>query len=105
MALKLFSLNFAQVVLQIIQKYTPKATIQGDRHILDIPKNQGSDLETVPFMSEEDMNKGGHTTLKYEQNNAHLQDNHGCPTNAWCRCIDAYGHQISTCMQSPTNGL
>ena len=53
----------------------------------------------------EDMNKGGHITLKHEQNDAYLQHNHGSPPNAWRRCTDAFGNQISTCMQSPTNGL
>ena len=43
--------------------------------------------------------------MKYEQNNAYLQHNHGSPPNAWCRCTDAFGNQISICMQSPTNGL
>ena len=51
------------------------------------------------------MNKGGHITMKYEQNNAYLQHDHGSPPNAWCRCTDAFGNPISICMQSPTDGL
>ena len=43
--------------------------------------------------------------MKYEQNNAYLKHDHGSPPNAWCRCTDALGNQISICMQSPTNGL
>ena len=43
--------------------------------------------------------------MKYEQNNAYLPHDHGSPPNAWCRCTDAFGNQISICMQSPTNGL
>ena len=43
--------------------------------------------------------------MKYEQNNAYLQHDHGSPPNAWCQCTDAFGNQISICMQSPTDGL
>ena len=51
------------------------------------------------------MNKGGHITFKYQQNTAYSQHDDGSPPNAWCWCTDAFGTQISTCMQSPTNGL
>ena len=105
MTLNLFSLKLIQVFLQITQKCTPNATTKGDGNILRVRRNHGSDFETVPFMSQEDMNKGGHITLKYEQNNAYLQHDHGSPPNAWFRCTGAFGNQISICMQSPTNGL